>query len=139
MSKAIKKSVSFTVEIIEMVERFPARIHGLEEFSTKLQEMVEDLTTLIERTNVEIRERFTEAEMNYLKDMLNSTLMSPKLSYRSVLLMQVKDADRYEGLGSKWQVDPGQLSQKIEALTEFECYVIAKLVDEFWQNQSKKD
>lgn len=137
MSKAIKKGVSFTPEAVEMVERFPSRIHGIKEFSTKLQEMVEDLVALIERTKVEVLEKFTESELNYLRDMLNSTLMSPKLSYRSVLLMQVKDADRYEGLGEKWQVEPAELQKKIEALGEFECYVIAKLVDEFWQN--KKD
>ena len=51
----------------------------------------------------------------------------------------IKDMDRYEGLGAKWKVDPAELTKKIEPLTEFECYVIAKLVDEFWGDQSKNN
>jgi len=128
----VKKSVSLPEEIVKSVENFPSRIRGTTEFSTKVQEMIEDLTKLIARVRKLIEPLFAENEFNYLKDLLNSSILTPDLSYKTMLLASIEDANIYENLAYKWQINAEELTAKIKSLSEFECYVLVKIIDEFW-------
>jgi hypothetical protein len=51
------------------------------------------------------------------------------------LTAQVEDADTYDGLGAKWEVDAAALAEKINNLTEFQAYTVVKMVDAWWNEQ----
>lgn len=134
-----KTSISFSEKAIQIVEEFPSSRHGLENFSTKAEEIITDYAVMMERTKREIGTLFSESELNYIYDMLNSTLIiASQFSVRTLLAAQVEEADRYEKLGEKWGVSPSELSKKISSLSEFQAYALAKMSDEFWMNITKK-
>ncbi len=131
-----RKSIYMPPESMEQVNAFPSRNP---EFSTRVQEMIACLHHAMQRTEQEVDKLFSESEWNYLRDMLNSTLLTPDLPYRVVLPAQVEDANKYEGLGAKWNVNAQALADKLSNLPEFTCFVIAKQVEKWWQNVSNAD
>ncbi len=140
MAKAIKKSVSLPEELMSVVENFPSRHHGLEEFSTKLQEIISDFAAMIGRTKREVLEILTEAEMNYLRDLLNSSLIyADQFPVRTILAGSIEDGDKYEGLGEKWGVNVPALVQKVKNMAEFQAYTAVKMVDEYWNGEKEEE
>lgn len=134
-----KKGISLTDEVVDIVENFPSRYHGEEQFSTKLQEIIMDYAVMIERTKKEVLAILTEKEMDYLRDLLNSSLVTVEsFPLRTVLPASIKDGDIYEGLGEKWGVDPQQLAGKVRNMSEFQVYTICKMVDEYWKGQGNE-
>ncbi|QNB44861.1 hypothetical protein BR63_00045 [Thermanaerosceptrum fracticalcis] len=133
MAARKKTSVSFADETIKIVEEFPSRNHGLENFSTKAEEIITDFSAMLSRTKKEILHLFSENELSYIYDMLNSSLiLADQFPVKNLLAAQVEDADKYEGLGAKWEVSAPDLAKKISELTEFQAYTLAKMSDEFW-------
>ena len=134
-----RKSVSFPDISVEQIEGFPSAYHGGVGFSTKVQEMLRDLTTQLSRAQREIEPMLTEAEWNYIRDMLNSTVLTGELAYRFILPAQVEEADECEGLGEKWGVDVPVLVAKLRGLSEFQAYAVAKAADAFWSRKQGEE
>lgn len=129
----LKKTIYIPEKTKEMLDSFISASRCEVEFSAKIQEIIIDLCTLLSRTKREVKGRFSENEWNYLRDMLNGTILqSDVVPYRFVLTAEAEDANRYEGLGEKWNVDVKKLIEKLKNLSEFEAYTVAKMVDEFW-------
>lgn len=139
MATIIRKSVSFYPEHIEIVEKFPSRMHGMNEFSAKVQEILLDYHYMLLRTKKEIEGVFTEKEWYYIRDMLNATMLPSTISYATMLVAQIEDAAALDGLDEKWEVDAKELARKISTLTEFQCYTVVKMSDEFWEAQLKQE
>lgn len=137
MAKATttRKSVSFPAGTLDLIERFPSRTKQDIEFSTKVQEIIRDLSLLLDRAQKGLKNQFTEAELNFLRDSLNGTILMPELSYQPSLLLMIEDSDRLDGYGDKWQVDVPALVEKVKALSEFECYALSKSIDQWWIEQ----
>jgi hypothetical protein len=132
MAQAKTKSKSITVDndFIIQVESYPSA-YGKTDFSTKVREIVQDLHYNLIRTRKEIEDIFLEPEWNYIREMLNSTLLtSGNISYQFILAAQVKEVDKLEGLGKRFNVNPDVLAEKITNLSEFQCYTVAKIVDQ---------
>jgi hypothetical protein len=127
----IKKSVSLSTDVIEMVDAFVGRYYG-EEFSARLAEIVEDYTAMVSRAKKEVAPLLSEAEWNYLRDMLNGTIVDAGADFAAYLAMDVEDANRLDGLGEKWEIDASALAQKLKSLSFFHGYAIIKAVDEWW-------
>jgi hypothetical protein len=137
MAARKKTSVSFADETLKIVEEFPSRIHGLENFSTKAEEIIQDYAVMLSRTKKEISQLFSDSELNYIYDMLNSSLIvASQLSVRALLAAQAEEADKYEGLGAKWSISAADLARKISGLSEFQAYTLAKMSDEFWSKKN---
>lgn len=130
-----KRSISFADETMRFVDGFPSRHRGLGNFTTRAEEIIIDYAALLARTKQELL--FAESELGYIYDMLSSATVQVDLPIRTILAASVMDADRYDGLGEKWGIDPGALSQKISNLTEFQAYVLTKMADEYWNNKLK--
>jgi hypothetical protein len=76
---------------------------------------------------------FSESELNYIYDMLNGTLLTPELSFKVFLISEIEDADKFDRLSEKWNVDIEKFLNKLNALSEFECYAVCKIAEEFWE------
>jgi len=135
---AQKKSISFFPEDLARIESFPSNYHGGTNISGKVQEIIQDLHYALLRTKPEVESLFADPEWMYLRDMLNGSLATPQISYKTYLTAQVEDADTYDGLGEKWKVDAAALAEKINNLTEFQAYTVVKMVDAWWIEQVKK-
>ncbi len=134
---AQKKSISFFPEDLARVESFPSNHHGIN-FSGKVQEIIQDLHYALLRTRQEVESLFADPEWMYLRDMLNGSLTTPEISHKLYLTAQVEDADTYDGLGAKWEVDALALRGKVANLTEFQAYTVTKMVHAWWEEQTKK-
>lgn len=134
---AQKKSISFFPEDLARVESFPSNHHGIN-FSGKVQEIIQDLHYALLRTKPEVESLFADPEWMYLRDMLNGSLATPQISYKIYLTAQVEDADTYDGLGAKWEVDALALREKVSNLTEFQAYAVTKMVHAWWDEQMEE-
>jgi len=130
-----KSSVSFDDRTIKIVQEFSSRYRGMDAFSALAEEIIQDYALLAARTKRELLSKFSEAELNYIYDILNSSLVMPTHSIRYSLCAEVEDADIYEHTGEKWSVSAAELSNKIKGLSEFDAYVLTKISDEFWAKQ----
>ena len=80
---------------------------------------------------------FNEAEIKYLVDMLNSTIIDPQFAGKPELLAhEVEDADKYEGLGEKWAVDSQSLLEKVNSLSPGSCMFLQQEIRRWWDNQT---
>lgn len=131
-----KKSVSFCPETLKQIDDFVCRGYDVTELSAKIREMIEDFSVALGRALKEVGPMFLEPEWNYFRDMLNGTLVTSDFHPVSTLLMQVADADEYDGLGAKWEVDVGALLEKVKGLSSFQGYAVLKSVDAWWEQQS---
>ena len=132
---AQKKSISFSPEDLARIESFPSNYHGGTNLSGKVQEIIRDMHYNILRTKREVEPLFSDPEWMYMRDMLNSSMVTPEIGYIVYLRAQVEDADIYDGLGEKWKVDATALAEKINNLTEFQAYTVVKMVDAWWDEQ----
>lgn len=135
---AQKKSISFFPEDLARIDSFPSNYHGDTNLSGKVQEIIRDMHYNILRTKREVEPLFSDSEWMYMRDMLNSSMVTPEIGYIVYLRAQVEDADIYDGLGEKWKVDATALAEKISSLTEFQAYTVVKMVDAWWIEQVKK-
>lgn len=138
MKMAMKKtSIALDTETTAQINAFVSRHHGTTELSTKIREIVDDYTHNLNRAKKEIEGVFTDAEWNYLRDMLNGTLLYPSSPIPALLVGEIEDADKLEGLGEKWEVDVNALVHKIKALSSFQSYALVKCVEEWWEQQGR--
>ncbi len=131
-----KTSTTFLQATVDQIENFPSRHHGMTNFSTRAEEIILDYFAMIDRTKKELKLMFSEDELNYIYDMLNSTLIqADQCSVRTVLAAEVEEADKYDGLGEKWGVNAQELAAKISGMAEFQAYTLAKMADEYWSQK----
>ena len=130
-----KKSVSLSPEAVKIVENFVSRCHGVDEFSTRLTEIVEDYVAEVARAKQEIEGIFSEPELNFVRDMMNSTIITAQFHPVSTLVMMVEDSQTYDNLGDKWKLSTAELVTKIKRLTSMQGYAVLKLSDEWWAKQ----
>lgn len=133
---AQKKSISFFPEDLSRIESFPSNYHDTN-LSGKVQEIIRDVHYNLLRTRQEVESLFSESEWMYLRDMLNGSLAIPGISYKAYLTAQVEDANIYDGLGAKWELDIPTLAKKVTNLTEFQAYTVTKIVHARWNDQVK--
>ena len=75
---------------------------------------------------------FTDNEKKYIADMLNSSIYNYNIVPNKYLQMQVLDADQYDGLGEKWEVDSAEFARKLRSLTAHQAYCIIKTIRDWW-------
>lgn len=110
-----------------------------EALTTQLDEDLRTLQALCEVGRSGIWAQFTGPETMYLADLLNGTLYVPQRldDLPGTLAHEVRDGDRYDRLGEKWQVDAEALAVKIEALSLIEAYTVWHLVRQAWKEPEK--
>ncbi len=104
-------------------------------FVNKTYSEVKGLMELIYET--EIKDKFKLNEQQYLVDILNGTLITTNVYLKNSLKLSILDANLYEQIGLKWNVDVDQLIKKIDELSEFAVYVLMKKVYAWWDNNNR--
>lgn len=125
-----KFSITLDSSMIERINDFVSREKSM---SGKFNEILHAYFTMLDRAKKEVLHTFSESELNYIYDMLNGTLLTPELSFKVFLISEIEDADKFDRLSEKWNVDIEKFLNKLNALSEFECYAVCKIAEEFWE------
>lgn len=134
----VKKSITLSRHVQAKVRKWPARLADPNNFSAKLEEMLTDFLVLFERTQSHLQNIFTQNEMYLLYDVFNGHIFDLYLNLKQTFLYEVEDAESLYSLSQKWEIDMHKLQQKLESLSEFEIYVLSKMIEEFWHKQAKQ-
>ncbi|MFU0783766.1 MAG: RHH-1 domain-containing protein [Thermoanaerobacterium thermosaccharolyticum] len=124
-----KFSITLDDVMIERINNFVSREKSM---SGKFNEILHAYFAMLDRAKKEILHIFSENEFNYIYDAFNGTILLPELSFKTLLIAKVEDADRFDRLSEKWNVDIDEFLNKLNALSEFECYAVCKIAEEFW-------
>ncbi|HAY21369.1 MAG TPA: hypothetical protein DCY27_04225 [Desulfobacterales bacterium] len=90
-----------------------------------------DLTRLYALYRRAIREvPLAEKEACLIVDALNSSLFDANSA--SVLHTNIEDACRLDGLGKKWEVDCGDLVEKLRGISPFHCMALIDAAECWW-------
>lgn len=92
----------------------------------KVEQMLKILNDCYDKTKNEIAGLFTIQEAWFLVATFNSYLYTSQLCDKDVLLANVEDAIIYEGLDQMFGIDKEQLLDKIDKLTEFQCFCVIR-------------
>jgi hypothetical protein len=128
----IAKSFRLEEEQINIVKNYPSSVRTDAGENYRLEEMLEGYSSLIEITKSELKGYLSIDEAWYIIDITNSHLYVPKHSPKSQLILEVLDADLYDGIASKWNIDLAAFKSKLEALTEFQAHIYFLASNEFW-------
>lgn len=100
-----------------------------EQMATALKEL-----QMIRRfTEREMNNTLTQEEWNLLADVLNGTVMIPEMRcHNGGLIATIEDADHFEHVGSKHNIEIGDLTAQIEKFTAAQMDYIYTKVERFW-------
>lgn len=101
--------------------------------NTVIVKRLEELTLLQTNATNEIKNTFTQNEWKYIVDALNGSLaMGSFRYYKSVLIATLEDAERFDGLCAKWEVNLQELTSKINSLHGANIDAIYTRVEQYW-------
>ncbi|MEG6570150.1 hypothetical protein [Thermoanaerobacterium thermosaccharolyticum] len=124
-----KFSVTLDDVMIERINNFVSKEKSM---SGKFNDILRDYFAMLDRAKKEVLHAFTESELNYIYDAFNGTILLPELSFKTLLIAKIEDANKFDRLSEKWNVDMDKFLSELNSLSEFECYAICKIAEEFW-------
>ncbi len=124
-----KFSITLDNTMIDRINNFVSKEKSM---SGKFNDILRDYFAMLDRAKKEVLHAFTESEFNYIYDAFNGTILLPELSFKTFLISKIEDADRFDRLSEKWNVDMDKFLSKLNSLSEFECYAVCKIAEEFW-------
>ena len=97
--------------------------------SGRLGDVCDRYAEIIRRTRVE--QKFSEAEMNALRDCCNGTIFAPAQLIAGAVLANFEDS-AVDGLYDKWGIDGLETARKLNALTFAEQVALVENIEKFW-------
>ena len=135
------KSLSLLKTTIKKIEDYPSEMIFEEApFSYKVEQIVNALVTMKERTLMELSDIFTLNECLLIVDIFNGYIHNTSaVSNKLVLQSNIEECIKFEGVDLKWSVDGEALLNKTSKLTEFQSYVIIMSALQSWEDNSKDE
>lgn len=124
-----KFSITLDNTMIDRINNFVSKEKSM---SGKFNDILRDYFAMLDRAKKEVLHAFTESELNYIYDAFNGTILLPELSFKTLLIAKIEDANKFDRLSEKWNVDMDKFLSKLNSLSEFECYAVCKIAEEFW-------
>ncbi|MNK46810.1 hypothetical protein D3C87_656010 [compost metagenome] len=131
MSKSNKKSIYVGQQLSEAIG-----VVGPRDLSSRLNRIGDRYMEILRRQ--QIAKRFSEAELNLLKDSLNGVLHEPAGMIRGVAV-GIQDSIELDGLAEKWEVDGPALIAKLQALDYVAEVALVEYVEAYWARVSQTD
>jgi hypothetical protein len=137
----VKSSVqSLTVHVFsdepvwKHLKEFPTNFVDEAMLEEKAKNMIIMLNTLYQNTKTQLAKYFTINEAAMIVECAGEHVFVPMMrvsSYKELLLSQVKKAIEKYNCHQKYQVDKDVMINKLNKLTEFECFTVIKMADEW--------
>lgn len=109
---------------------------GPGELSARINRIGDRYAEILRRQKIPMR--FTEAELNLLKDSFNGVIHEPATSIRGIST-GVQDSIELDGLAEKWGVDGPALIAKLQGLDYVGEVALVEYVEAYWARVSQID
>ena len=104
----------------------------------EMAEALEALEYIQAYSKREMKGKITPAQWCYLADALNGTIVTPEfICNKQALAASVQDADDFDNLGQKWEVNVPNFVETILGLTGAETYTVFRHVHNFWNDENR--
>ena len=125
------------------LKEFPTNFVDVDEtmLEEKVKNMIIMLNNLYKNTKTQLAKYFTINEAAMIVECAGEYTLVPTMrvsSYKELLLNQVKRGIEKYNSHQKYQVDEDILINKLKQLTEFECFTVIKMADE-WEREWLED
>lgn len=115
-----------TVEYIESCGDEQGITQGVKNIVKKLQDFER-------HADLSIKNKFVPEEWKAMADALNGTLVEGQFRYSpEALIAQMEDAETYEKVCTKWDMDLTILCAKIQSLSPTQIEAIHRRIEKFW-------
>ncbi len=92
------------------------------------------LNALTAMADNELKGMFTENEWKFFADSLNGVLANDSFRYStSALIAHNEDAQLYEKIADKWEVNIEELNGKVSRLTSAQVDALYRRVERYWE------
>lgn len=120
-----------TVRITEDLEKKYKALYGTK--TTGAQEAVECFLYLRAHTLAGLKCYFTKNELSALIDIQNGTIMQSQFAIsKEVLIAEIQDSNKIEGLAARWGININKLISKIGNLFAAQVYFLQSEINRFW-------
>ena len=80
-----------------------------------------------------IRGKFTKNELSALIDIQNGSIFEEQFAVNhSAFIAHIEDANEFEGIGRRWDIDIKVLIEKVNHLNTCEIFFLQEEIDRFW-------
>lgn len=115
----------------------PTTLQKIDEFSSSTNEGIQTATDsfllLQKHTLEELKDIFSKDELNAIIDSFNGLIMENwYMPITKMMIWEIEDANRYEGLSERWNIDYDNLIEKIKKLTSAQTYFFMFEISRFW-------
>ncbi len=110
-----------------------AAVAGAESISGRLGAVCDRYAEILRRAR--ILPRFTEQELDALRDCCNGTWFEPAQLIDGAVLANFEDS-LVDGLAEKWAIDSAALSDKLRALTYAEQVALVEEIERYWRESA---
>lgn len=108
-------------------------------FANACQLLLEPFDRLRKLNNEKMKEYFSEAELNAIRDSQNGLVQTPDFIYsKQFFIAQIEDFERFENGISRHKVEASDLIEKINKLSNVEVYYLVLDCVVFWNGVSGK-
>lgn len=122
-------SIRIPTELVEYLEKKDLGMNGA------IVDCIEKTAYFEKYAMRDIQGVFSPEEWKYIADSLNGTIIDGDFRYFSgALVANIEDADKYEMLGGKWNVDVKKLCDKVSRLSCSSIDAIYRRVEAFWND-----
>lgn len=118
-------------KIINFIEGYNSYINDV---NINLKSILETHYYLFNSEKDRIKKLFEENEWYFIFDIFNKPLFINTKSYKMQLVREIEDAVEFYKYDEKWGVDSNEIIEKICSGDEFSCYIITKIIEEFFNN-----
>lgn len=115
--------------LVEQNYRVPA-----EEIVSRMAELAYVVRTM----SAQVTKTLTREELTAIVDAMNGTMITTDILFiPGWLLIQMEDAETYQGSISRQGADPAVLLPKIKAMDSVQMYAIYSIVRDFWNTDAQ--
>ena len=129
-------SITITPGLREKVETFAGRNRG-HKLATNFDEIASDFFVLYGLTVREIQTIFDEKEILYLYEALKGYTEPPEGPYVLTVKARVHEAEVFDHLSNRININTDDLRRRINQLAEFQAYILFKMSAEYWMKKRK--
>lgn len=124
MSK--RTTIHRSARLDEAIGASPASVSG------RLSTLADRYLEILRRTRV--ARRFSEAELNALRDCCNGTWFEPAQLIDGAILANLEDSE-IDGLYEKWAIDGAALAAKLRELSFADQVALVEEIEQWWRTQ----
>ena len=80
-----------------------------------------------------LKGKLTRDELSALTDIQNGSIFEEQFAVNhSAFIAHIEDANEFEGIGKKWNIDIKALIEKVKNMTTCEIFFLQEEIDRFW-------